>query len=637
MKNRIAVVGCKQGLPKPQEKSLSWKMDISGGNFGNFLIGYAIHKQISHCEFVDINSPQLDLKWLNECFDAVVVASSNFIRSNSNMDSWSKIFEKIDLPTIPIGLGAQSMSCDVNMSIPESTKRWLSIVSEKATSIGVRGNFTAELLSNHGINNVQVIGCPSAFLSLFRDFNFNKKRVLERGSTVIVHGNPRPGQFFFIDNLINKYQENYRTYYLAQSELKLLQWLYDELEEKELGNFMQIQSSSEERKQFLRDKTLYFSNVENWISYMKEHVDFSVGGRFHGNMVALQAGVPALWITHDSRTREFCDFFQFPSLDFREVSKYSATAMYDQANFDEFNKIYPKRYDNYQCFLEENNLPHSLGEQKEVQKEIVTYNQLVSLKASQENKATQKERVTAQQYFKKGNELRKNGELDAAVKKYKKALDFHVNFVPALNQLAATYWQKKEFRKATNCYQSLLEKKPNDANNYVKLGRTLLKQEDHPAAIMAFRTALELDPEQPSTIYRDLGNALNQSPPIEEVITCYQKAIELDPNQPPIIYKKLGDALQKQKQHQKAIEAYQKAIESNPNNPAFYNALGSACIEAGQFANAITAYQKFVELKSENPIAYKKLGNALEKKGRLNEAKTAYTKAQQLEIEVEKE
>mgnify|MGYP002249907294 CR=1 FL=1 len=47
---------------------------------------------------------------------------------------------------------------------PQSdSKKFFNKMSEKATSIGVRGEFTAECLSLLGVHNIRIIGCPSFY------------------------------------------------------------------------------------------------------------------------------------------------------------------------------------------------------------------------------------------------------------------------------------------------------------------------------------------------------------------------------------------------------------------------------------------------------------------------------------------
>ena len=57
---------------------------------------------------------------------------------------------------------------------------------------------------------------------------------------------------------------------------------------------------------------VYF-NLNDWAElYSKENISFAFGTRFHGNMVAMHNGIPALWVTHDSRTKKLTDFLHLP-------------------------------------------------------------------------------------------------------------------------------------------------------------------------------------------------------------------------------------------------------------------------------------------------------------------------------------
>jgi polysaccharide pyruvyl transferase WcaK-like protein len=48
-----------------------------------------------------------------------------------------------------------------------------------------------------------------------------------------------------------------------------------------------------------------------WISAMGD-LNFSFGARLHGNIVAMQCGVPALVVVHDERTRELAECLALP-------------------------------------------------------------------------------------------------------------------------------------------------------------------------------------------------------------------------------------------------------------------------------------------------------------------------------------
>ena len=57
--------------------------------------------------------------------------------------------------------------------------------------------------------------------------------------------------------------------------------------------------------------------------------------------------------------------------------------------------------------------------------------------------------------------------------------------------------------------------------------------------MIAYQTAIKLDPNR-AGVYSSLGNALLKSGDISSAIASYQKAIELNPEQPFQIYRNLG-------------------------------------------------------------------------------------------------
>jgi hypothetical protein len=67
----------------------------------------------------------------------------------------------------------------------------------------------------------------------------------------------------------------------------------------------------EEFKVWCRKRILALTDVDHWMAWVKRY-DFVVGPRFHGVMLAIQAGVPAGCIAHDSRTLEMCQTMGIP-------------------------------------------------------------------------------------------------------------------------------------------------------------------------------------------------------------------------------------------------------------------------------------------------------------------------------------
>lgn len=104
---------------------------------------------------------------------------------------------------------------------------------------------------------------------------------------------------------------------------------------------------------------VYF-NLNDWAElYSQENISFAFGTHFHGNMVAMHNGIPALWVTHDSRTKELTDFLHLPSIPLKIINntKY-VEELFKYCNYDETKKHYSRLCRNYIGFLEENGIAH---------------------------------------------------------------------------------------------------------------------------------------------------------------------------------------------------------------------------------------------------------------------------------------
>jgi hypothetical protein len=98
-----------------------------------------------------------------------------------------------------------------------------------------------------------------------------------------------------------------------------------------------------------------FFTVPSWRAYMAENFDFCLGTRFHGNMVALQAGVPALWVEHDMRTKELCEHLNLPSIAHAKLPGIkSIQDLAGQCSYDAYWAGMPKRMTEFLAYLQGN-------------------------------------------------------------------------------------------------------------------------------------------------------------------------------------------------------------------------------------------------------------------------------------------
>ena len=68
-----------------------------------------------------------------------------------------------------------------------------------------------------------------------------------------------------------------------------------------------------EKWQRKRDYLVFF-DTHKWRSWVSGQ-DFCFGRRFHGSIIGMQSGIPALMVAVDDRMREMLDFVGFPHIE----------------------------------------------------------------------------------------------------------------------------------------------------------------------------------------------------------------------------------------------------------------------------------------------------------------------------------
>jgi polysaccharide pyruvyl transferase WcaK-like protein len=330
-------------------------------NSGNLVIGHAVQSHLGYCHdelgFMEDFVPEE----INEKYDALVIPASNFINEKKNLIQQSLLLERINIPVAVIGLGAQARNINSGLKLNKDLVKFLQILSSKSNTIGVRGFFTAELLFSAGIKNVSVIGCPGCFINMDPGFSLHKKPFQECFRSVIGMNKKNDNHHLFDfalnakSTLIAQTEKDEVEMHIHDKEYFLKSRIFDEYYSKSKANPDQV-------FKYLTENTKIFYNIEKWQEELKMY-DFSFGMRFHGNMMALQQKIPALWITHDSRTSELTSFLQLPNLDINELKNYSKIQdLYEITDYSRFNQAYQYLYSNYVNFLEKNGLEHIMPE-----------------------------------------------------------------------------------------------------------------------------------------------------------------------------------------------------------------------------------------------------------------------------------
>jgi hypothetical protein len=323
----------------------------SGGNTGNFAYVQALWNHLS--PHVEIFPWHASPEKIRETCDVVVIACANQLGAHTNLEHPAQTLEKIGLPVLAVGLGAQAPTTDAKVELTAGTKRWLDVVAAfapaKTPNIGVRGEFSRQQVERHGAGSrAAVVGCPSNFinpdpcLGAVLGQKFRNLRLDRIAAPAGLHLWPHLKS---IEQSLAELVEATSGLYVAQSEIDMIrlsrgEWRRMEAKtETALHEYIRPRLSDEDFRVWCKRYATCFPDANSWMESMR-NFDFVVGARFHGVMLAIQAGTPGGVIAHDSRTLEMCETMQIPVRKFNELpesidlSAISSLFTFDVAAYD---------------------------------------------------------------------------------------------------------------------------------------------------------------------------------------------------------------------------------------------------------------------------------------------------------------
>jgi Polysaccharide pyruvyl transferase len=317
---RIAVIGRCPELGALEGRSRLELFQATGGNTGNLAFAAAAHDLVVGSKaYYDWD---FDPDAINARHERALLVCANMINPEVDLSELSWRIERLRIPFCAFSLGVQAPLRHRVGPLPPGSERFLRAMSDRAVSVGLRGSVSAEFLSGIGIRNWRVVGCPSNFLnaglrghhwaevaaSRDRAVALHVEDVADRGAYIakfreLVGGSPRRFLFQTPAGLTKAYCNGPHG---AAAPGGL------EAEEVE---FMRVYGSAD-RKDALRimgNEFRCFFSIPDWIRSCSD-LRFSIGPRLHGNIVALQCGIPSLVVIHDERTREMAECLDMPGV-----------------------------------------------------------------------------------------------------------------------------------------------------------------------------------------------------------------------------------------------------------------------------------------------------------------------------------
>ena len=320
---KVALIAPQRRVEDSYRRSSEYLFRKSGANTGNFAFVQALWQHLSpHVEiFPWESSPDV----IREQCDVIVMACANQLGPHSNLEQLAIMFERAKLPIIAIGLGAQAKELGTAVELTAGTRRWLDVIAAHAPSktpnIGVRGAFSQEQVERSGVHDRAVVtGCPSNLinpdpsLATALEGRYRSAPVERIAVPAGLHHWAKLGA---LERMLADIVESTSGLYVAQSEIDMIRMARGECDDMDPATFRDMRAyirpnlSDNAFRLWCKRYATCFADATSWMETMR-NFDFVVGPRFHGVMLAMQAGTPGGVIAHDSRTLEMCETMEIP-------------------------------------------------------------------------------------------------------------------------------------------------------------------------------------------------------------------------------------------------------------------------------------------------------------------------------------
>ena len=270
---------------------------------------------------------------------------------------------------------------------------------------------------------------------------------------------------------------------------------------------------------------------------------------------------------------------------------------------------------------------------------------------------------TADDWYKKGRDLAKNGSYEEAVIAYNRAIElepnnatFYTAIVPNLNMLTLTTNNQSKRNESLEAIDKALEIDPKNPIAWEQKGSMLSQMQRYNESLEAYDNAIEnidsysqdghSQTEFLSYTWTSKSISLWQLMRYNESLEAVDKAVQIDPagNYDAWVFK--GELLASLGRYNESLQAFEGAAatetaSSQPKiSPLPWAAEGYVLMQMGRYEEADRIYQKIIDLNFTGEGADRSLaeawrgrGDALAKLGKYNESLQAFDTAIELNAE----
>ena len=196
-----------------------------------------------------------------------------------------------------------------------------------------------------------------------------------------------------------------------------------------------------------------------------------------------------------------------------------------------------------------------------------------------------------------GLALADRGQVAEAIVHFQDAVDINPNYVDALNSLGHALAGRGEVDEAIARYRKALAIQSDyvEAHNNLGLALAARGRSRRPSPITARHWQSSPTTWRPTTTWASPWPAAERE--IDEAIVQFRRALEIKPDQPAVHYN-LGSVLADHGEVDEAMVHFQRALEIQPDYAEAHYRLGLALARRGRLDEALAHYQKALELAS---------------------------------------
>jgi tetratricopeptide (TPR) repeat protein len=168
--------------------------------------------------------------------------------------------------------------------------------------------------------------------------------------------------------------------------------------------------------------------------------------------------------------------------------------------------------------------------------------------------------------FDKGNQEQQNGNLEAALVHYRKAVTLDHDFYPALNNEGTLFERQKRHAEAAEAFSRVIELNPGDGEAYINLGHLLFEEGQYQAAVQQLEQGLKRSPNSATGNFF-LGSTYFKLQDTAKAEPLLRRACELDPEHLPAAHLQLANLYLKRHESIAARIQLQTYLRQNPSDP----------------------------------------------------------------------